>query len=71
MDHLTLTKTNFFKMIGGEAEINPQKAYQEFIMQVIELCKQTESHQRITPILLVTPTGRYFSQKHNFNVYKL
>ena len=33
-------------MIGGEAEINPQKAYQEFIMQVIELCKQTDEGYR-------------------------
>ena len=29
-------------MIGGDAEINPNKAYQEFIMQVIELCKQAD-----------------------------
>ena len=42
MDYLTLTKTKFFKMIGGDAEINPNMAYQEFIMQVIELCKQTD-----------------------------
>jgi len=42
MDYLTLTKTKFFKMIGGDAEINPNKAYQEFIMQVIELCKQAD-----------------------------
>lgn len=42
MDYSTLTKNKLFKLIGGEAEINPNKAYQEFIMQVIELCKQTD-----------------------------
>lgn len=60
MDYSTLTKNKLFKLIGDDAEINPNKAYQEFITQIIELCKKTESHQRITPILLVTPTGSYF-----------
>ena len=29
MDYSTLTKNKLFKLIGGEAEINPNKAYKE------------------------------------------
>lgn len=44
MDYSTLTKNKLFKLIGGEAEINPNKAYQKFITQIIELCPKKRNH---------------------------
>jgi len=42
MDYFILTETSLFRLIRGESEIDPNAAYQDFVVQVIELCKQSD-----------------------------
>ena len=42
MDYFILTETSLFKLIRGESEIDPNAAYQDFVVQVINLCKQPD-----------------------------
>ncbi len=42
MDYFILTETSLFKLIRGESEIDPNAAYQDFVVQVIDLCKQPD-----------------------------
>ena len=42
MDYFILTETSLFRLIRGESEIEPNAAYQDFVVQVIELCKQPD-----------------------------
>ena len=42
MDYFILTDNSFFRLIRGEAGIDLQTAYQEFVVQVINLCKQAD-----------------------------
>ena len=37
-----MTETSLFKLIRGESEIDPNAAYQDFVVQVINLCKQPD-----------------------------
>lgn len=42
MDYFILTETSLFRLIRGEEKIDPNVAYQNFVVQVIELCKQPD-----------------------------
>jgi len=42
MDYFILTETSLFRLIRGEKKISPDAAYQDFVVQVIELCKQPD-----------------------------
>ena len=42
MDYFILTETSLFRLIRGESEIDPNAAYQDFVVQVIDLCKQAD-----------------------------
>ena len=42
MDYFILTETSLFKLIRGESEIDPNAAYQDVVVQVINLCKQPD-----------------------------
>ena len=42
MDYFILTETSLFRLIRGEEKIDPNAAYQEFVVQVIDLCKQAD-----------------------------
>ena len=42
MDYFILTETSLFKLIRGEEKIDPNAAYQDFVVQVIDLCKQAD-----------------------------
>ena len=42
MDYFILTDNSFFRLIRGETGINPNTAYQDFVVQVIDLCKQAD-----------------------------
>ena len=42
MDYFILTETSLCKLIRGESEIDPNAAYQDFVVQVINLCKQPD-----------------------------
>ena len=42
MDYFILTDNSFFRLIRGEAGIDLQTAYQDFVVQVIDLCKQAD-----------------------------
>ena len=42
MDYFILTETSLFRLIQGEKKISPDAAYQDFVVQVIELCKQSD-----------------------------
>ena len=42
MDYFILTDNSFFRLIRGEAGIDLQTAYQDFVVQVINLCKQAD-----------------------------
>ena len=42
MDYFILTETSLFKLIRGEEKIDPNAAYQDFVVQVINLCKQPD-----------------------------
>ena len=42
MDYFILTETSLFRLIRGEEKIDPNVAYQDFVVQVIELCKQPD-----------------------------
>ena len=37
-----MTETSLFRLIRGEKKISPDAAYQDFVVQVIELCKQPD-----------------------------
>ena len=39
LDYFILTDNNLFRLIRGEDQIDPNVAYQNFVVQVIELCK--------------------------------
>ena len=43
MDYFILTETSLFRLIRGEEQIDPNAAYQDFVVQVIELCKQPDN----------------------------
>ena len=42
MDYFILTETSLFRLIQGEEKIDPDAAYQDFVVQVINLCKQAD-----------------------------
>jgi len=42
MDYFILTDNSFFRLIRGEAGIDLQSAYQDFVVQVINLCEQAD-----------------------------
>ena len=42
MDYFILTETSIFRLIRGEEKIDPNAAYQDFVVQVIDLCKQAD-----------------------------
>ena len=42
MDYFILTETSLFRLIRGEKKISPDAAYQDFVVQVIELCKHSD-----------------------------
>ena len=42
MDYFILTDTSIFRLIRGEEKIDPNAAYQDFVVQVIDLCKQAD-----------------------------
>ena len=42
MDYFILTDNSFFRLIRGEAGIELQSAYQDFVVQVINLCRQAD-----------------------------
>ena len=42
MDYFILTETSLFGLIRGKEQISPDAAYQDFVVQVIELCKQPD-----------------------------
>lgn len=42
MDYFILTETSLFRLIRGEEQIAPNAAYQDFVVQVIDLCKQAD-----------------------------
>ena len=39
MDYFILSETSLFRLIRGKEKIDPNVAYQNFVVQVIELCK--------------------------------
>ena len=43
MDYFILTETSLFRLIRGKEKIDPNAAYQDFVVQVIELCKQPDN----------------------------
>ena len=42
MDYFILTDNSLFRLIRGEETIDPNAAYQDFVVQVIDLCKQAD-----------------------------
>ena len=42
MDYFILTATSILRLIRGEEKIDPNAAYQDFVVQVIDLCKQAD-----------------------------
>ena len=42
MDYFILTETSLFRLIRGKEQIAMDAAYQDFVVQVIELCKQQD-----------------------------
>ena len=42
MDYFILTDNSLFRLIRGEEKIDPNTAYQDFVVQVIDLCKQAD-----------------------------
>ena len=42
MDYFILTETSLFRLIRGEKKISPNAAYQDFVVQVIDLCKHAD-----------------------------
>ena len=42
LDYFILTDNNLFRLIRGEDQIDPNVAYQNFVVQVIDLCKQAD-----------------------------
>ena len=42
MDYFILTNTSLFKLIKGESGIDPNAAYQDFVVQTIDLCRQSD-----------------------------
>ena len=43
MDYFILTDNSFFRLINGESGISPATAYQDFVVQVINLCGQADN----------------------------
>lgn len=43
MNYFMLTETRLFRLIRGDSDIDMNVAYQDFVMQVIELCKQSDN----------------------------
>lgn len=43
MDYFILTDTSLFGLIRGDKNISTDAAYQDFVVQVIELCKQPDN----------------------------
>ncbi|KWW27992.1 MAG: Tetracycline regulation of excision, RteC [bacterium P3] len=43
MDYFILTDNSLFRLINGEADVSPAEAYQDFVVQVINLCKQGDN----------------------------
>ena len=43
MDYFILTETSLFGLIRGDKNISTDAAYQDFVVQVIELCKQPDN----------------------------
>lgn len=42
MNYFMLTETRLFRLIRGDSDIEMNTAYQDFVVQVIELCKQAD-----------------------------
>ena len=42
MDYFILAETSLFRLIRGESDIDPNAAYQDFVVQVIDLCKHAD-----------------------------
>ena len=42
MDYFILTETSLFRLIRGKEKIDPNAAYQDFVVQVIDLCKHAD-----------------------------
>ena len=42
MDYFILTETSLFGLIRGDKNISTDAAYQDFVVQVIDLCKQAD-----------------------------
>jgi len=42
MDYFILTETSLFRLIRGKLDIDANAAYQDFVVQVIDLCKQVD-----------------------------
>ena len=43
MNYFMLTETRLFRLIRGDSDIDMNVAYQDFVMQVVELCKQSDN----------------------------
>ena len=59
MDYFILTDTSIFRLIRGEEKIDPNAAYQDFVVQVIELCKQADDGYKAVA-LTCAETGLQF-----------
>lgn len=46
MDYFILTDNSFFRLIRGETEFDPNTAYQEFVVQIIDLCKHSDDEYK-------------------------
>ena len=46
MEYFILTETSLFRLIRGESDIDPNAVYQDFVVQVIELCKQPDDRYK-------------------------
>ena len=51
MDYFILTETSLFRLIRGESDIAPNAAYQDFVVQVIDLCKQPDDEYKSVALI--------------------
>ena len=70
MDYFILTETSLFRLIRGKEKIDPNAAYQDFVVQVIELCKQPDDGYRAVALTCAETELQFVSDvSEDINLY--
>ena len=61
MDYFILTDNSFFRLIRGETGIDLQSAYQDYVVQVINLCMQADDGYKAVALTYAETELQFFS----------